>query len=84
MKETSVTSAPVVQPEPQFQPQPEPKVEKPVTTPPAMVQAPAPVKTSKHWSPTVKFKVGSGWAKQIMPLDQNWRGRVDFFSLIHR
>ena len=77
-----VTSAPVVRPEPQSQPQPEPKVEKPVATPPAMVQAPAPVKTSKHWSPTVKFKVGSGWAKTTMPLDQNLEGRVDFFSLI--
>jgi hypothetical protein len=73
--------APVVQPEPQ----PKTEVEKPISpTPPAVIQAPAPapIKVRKRWSPTVKFKVGSGWAKTTMPANQNLEGRTDFFSLI--
>jgi len=72
-----------VQPEPQFQPQPE-KAKQPVVTPPVMVQAPAPapIKAQKRWSPIVKFKIGSGWAKTTLPLNQDLENRVDFFSLI--
>ncbi|HOV88467.1 MAG TPA: hypothetical protein PLB74_00135, partial [Candidatus Paceibacterota bacterium] len=82
MKEIPVSApTPVVQPEPQPQ-QPEQKIEQPIIAPPAAVQSPVPVKATKHWSPTVKFKIGSGWAKTTMPLDQNLEGRVDFFSLI--
>ncbi|HOD96812.1 MAG: hypothetical protein WC579_02300 [Candidatus Paceibacterota bacterium] len=85
MKEIPI-SAPVVQP----QPQPQPKAEQPFV-PPAVIQAPAPtpapalsapIKAQKRWSPTVKFKVGSGWAKTSMPANQNLEGRVDFFTLI--
>ncbi|MDD3614098.1 MAG: hypothetical protein PHF40_00020 [Candidatus Pacebacteria bacterium] len=80
MKEIPVAPAPVtiVQPEPKLQPQAEPK-----PTSPMIVQSPAPTPVViKHWSPTVKFKIGSGWAKTTMPLDQNLESRVDFFSLI--
>ncbi len=87
MKEIPIP-APVVQPEPQ----PKTEVEKPISpTPPAVIQAPAPtpapalsapIKAKKRWSPTVKFKVGSGWAKTTMPANQNLEGRVDFFTLI--
>lgn len=81
MKEIPIPAP--VQPEPQFQPQPE-KAKQPVVTPPAMVQAPAPapIKVQKRWSPIVKFKIGSGWAKTTLPLNQDLENRVDFFSLI--
>jgi len=81
MKEIPIPAP--VQPEPQFQPQPE-KAKQPVVTPPVMVQAPAPapIKVQKRWSPIVKFKIGSGWAKTTLPLNQDLENRVDFFSLI--